>query len=129
MGLKAGALLWNRQRITLTAGTNNIDTGLTQVGRGFENMSKGEPPLGTSSAPPGPVPGTLPASRIQVIPMAPTAAWALVTHGEPFVNPATNTIWVSFSNGNETPVEINVLLWDPHSIVGPGEADTYIAAD
>lgn len=125
MGLKAGALLWNRQRISLESGVNNIDTGLTQIGRGFENMSKAEPPLGASSAPPGPAPGTLPASRIQVIPLSPVTPWADVTHGEPFVNPATNTIWVSFNNSGEDDIEVNVLFWDPHSMVGPGDADTY----
>jgi len=132
VGLKAGVLLWNRQRITLPNGFTTINTGLTQVSKAFGNMSLNEPPLGVSIAPPGPPDGTLPASRVHVIPEAPLAAWAAITHGEPFVDPATGTVKVTFNNataGSPPPsVEINVLFWDPHSMVGPGEADTYNAA-
>ncbi len=126
MSTKAGALLWNRQRITLAGGLTAFDTGLAQIGKAFGDMSLNEPPLGATSAPPGPPDGTLPASRIMVIPEAPTAAWASVTHGEPYRNPATNTMWVTFSNdGGST--TINVLFWNPHSSMGPGDADTYNA--
>lgn len=125
MGTKAGALLWNRQRLTLNAGVTPVDTGLAEVGKAFGNMSLNEPPLGVSSAPPGPPDGTTPASRVQVIPQAPTAAWADITHGEPYVNPATGTVWVTFVNAGKTPATINVFFWDPHSLVGPGDADTY----
>jgi len=129
MGLKAGALLWNRRRLTLPAGLDtNIDTGLTQPNRSFESYSPGEPPLGVVAAAP-PAPGTPPASRIQVVPMSPMANWALVTHGEPYLDTDTNTIHVLFTNGGQTPVNINVLFWDPHSMVGPGEADTYSPGD
>jgi hypothetical protein len=125
MGTKAGALLWNRQRITLPAGDTTIDTGLAQVNKGFADMSPGEPPLGVTIAPPGPPDGTTPASRVQVIPQAPLGPWNSITHGEPFVDPATGTVKVTFVNGGRAPEEINVLFWDPHSIVGPGEAETY----
>lgn len=130
MGLKAGALLWHRMRITLPAATTlapstlNVDTGLTQPNRSFESYSPGEPPLGVVAAVPPPD-GTPPASRIQVIPMAPLAAWTLVTHGEPYLDTDTDTIHVLFTNSGPTPIEINALFWDPHSMVGPGEANTY----
>jgi hypothetical protein len=130
MGLKAGALLWNRQRITLAPGFSSIDTGLTQLNRSFSDMSPNEPTLGVAAAPPGPADGSLPASRVQVIPMSPLASWGAVTHGEPFVNPATGTVWVTFNNLTiigEQPasVDINALFWDPHSMVGPGQAVPY----
>lgn len=128
MGLKAGALLWNRQRLTLENGFTTVDTGLTQVNQAFGNMSPNEPPLGVTSAPPGPADGTLPASRVHVIPQSPRNSWATISHGEPFVDPVTRTVKVTFSNTLEGPVTINVLFWDPHSMVGPGEADTYNAA-
>lgn len=127
MGLKAGALLWNRMAITLNQGFTSIDTGLRQPNKSFPGYSPNEPPLGVEAAPPGPPDGTLPASRIQVIPMSPTSPWTDITHGEPFVNPATGTVWVTFSNANKTPAFVNVLFWDPHSILGPGQADTYNA--
>jgi hypothetical protein len=125
MGLKTGALLWNRQNLVLPIGFTSINTGLRQVNKGFPDMSPNEPPLGVMSAPPGPPDGTPPASRVQVIPMAPLGIWVAVTHGEPFVNPATDTVWVTFNNAGQTPAEINVLFWDPHSMVGPGLAMTY----
>jgi hypothetical protein len=127
MGTKAGTLLWNRQRLTLAAGLTSIDTGLAQVDKAFGSMSLNEPPLGVTIAPPGPPDGTGPASRVMVIPQAPIGTWTDITHGEPYVNPATNTIWVTFSNAGKTPATINVLFWDPHSLVGPGDADTYNA--
>jgi hypothetical protein len=125
MGTKAGALLWNRQRITLAAGLTPVDTGLSQVDKAFGNMSLNEPPMGVTIAPPGPPDGTGPASRIMVIPQAPTSAWTDITHGEPYLNPATGTIFVTFNNAGKTPATVNVLFWDPHSLVGPGDADTY----
>lgn len=108
MSKKAGNLLWSRQHLTLAQGTTEIDTGLTQVQRGFGNMSPNEPNL---------------ASRVQVIMLAPTAGWGGVSHGEPFVDPATGTVKVAFTASN--PVTLNVLFWDPHSVAGPGDADPY----
>jgi len=125
MGQKAGVLLWNRQHITLPFGITPVDTGLKQVSTSFAGMSLGEPSFGVEIAPPGPPDGTGPASRVQVIPMAPLGPWSLVTHGEPYLNPATGTVWVTFNNQDEGSVTINVLFWDPHSMVGPGDADLY----
>jgi hypothetical protein len=126
MSTKAGTLLWNRQRFALPAGLDTvIDTGLTQVNKSFASMSLNEPPLGVTTAPPGPPDGTTPASRVQVIPQAPLGSWASITHGEPFLDPATGTVKVLFSNNGQQNATVNALFWDPHSMVGPGEADTY----
>jgi hypothetical protein len=125
MSKKAAALLWNRMRFTVLDGVIDIDTGLTQPNRSFPDYSPGEPPLGTSGVA-TPAPGALPPSRIMVIPLAPLSAWQGVTHGEPYYNTTTGTIHVQFSNGVTT--EVNGLFWDPHSLVGPGDADTYNAA-
>lgn len=120
MGLKAGALLWNRMRLTIPAATNgggpgilDVDTGITQVNKSFADMSEGEPSFDDPS-------------RIQVMPLAPISEWNTgLTHGEPFLDPATGTIHVVFSNPVLNPATINVLFWNPHSLIGPGEADTY----
>jgi len=136
MGRKAGALLWRRMRIQIPGastmgppGVNSVDTGLMQPNKSFADYSPNEPPLGVTVAPPGPADGTPPASRIEVIPMSPIPAWTTVTHGEPFVNPATGTIWVTFTNTGSPDQTINVFFWDPHSMVGPGQADTYRASN
>jgi hypothetical protein len=122
---KAGNLLWNRRRISVGAGnTTAFDTGLRQTNMGFEASSSGEPPIAIPGAVP-PLPGTTPGSRVQVIPMAPLDAWADITHSEPYLNPATNTVWVDFSSDDEVTVNLNVLFWDPHTGVGPGQADPY----
>ena len=117
MSLKAGALLWNRMQVTIPAatvervGTFEVNTGLTQVNRNFADQSPQEPDL---------------EERIQVIPMAPIGEWSLITHGEPFFDPATNTIHVLFTNTDMLLSHtINVLFWDPHTLVGPGQADPY----
>lgn len=112
MSKKSGQLLWNRQHVNLPAGPFTLDTGLTQLNRAWANSSADEPGFD------GP-------SRIQVIPMAPLAAWADVTHGEPTFNPATQTVRVTFFNASEGPTTLNVLFWDPATVVGPGEADLY----
>jgi hypothetical protein len=134
MSTKAGQLLWNRKRIILDAPEVIIDTGLTQVNQAFDSSSTGEPNLGIVIAPPGPADGAGPASRIQVIPLCaistPSSAfsWEDVTHGEPFVDPATGTVKVAFQNRSEDSFVIktlNVLFWDPHTAIGPGQADTY----
>jgi hypothetical protein len=124
MGKKAGALLWNRMRLTLANGLTDVDTGLTQLNKSFDSESVGEPPLGVNDTA-APAPGTLPASRIQVVPMAPTALWVDISHSEPYFNTTTGTIHVEFSNSGKTPAGINVLFWDPHSMIGPGDADPY----
>jgi hypothetical protein len=138
MGVKAGTLLWNRRHVTVPMRTNNgpflVNTGLRQPTHGFADYSPGEPSLGSFASVAStlvplvpPVPPILPvvASRVQVVPMAPLSEWTLITHKEPFVDPRTGEVWVEFSNGGKEDAEINVFFWDPHSMVGPGSADTY----
>lgn len=128
MGLKSGSFLWNRVRIPNIPANSvafNVDTQLKQPNRGFSDYSPNEPTLGLVTAPPGPF-GTGPVSRIEVMMLAPTGKWGSVTHSEPFLNPATDTIWVTFFNSLITPVvDLNVLFWDPHAIFGPGQAVHY----
>jgi hypothetical protein len=119
MSTKAGTLLWNRIHVTFPPDTNSvtIDTGIRQVNKSFPAMSPGEPSLADPT-------------RIQVIPLAPTAEWSGMGMSEPVVNPATGTIEITFGGGliPEPPFQrgpLNVLVWDPHSIVGPGDADIY----
>lgn len=135
MSLKAGSFLWRRMRLTLDAGTTlgpstvSVNTGLRQPNLDFPTYSVGEPSLGTGGVAP-PADGTPPASRIQVVPLGPTmTGWASVAHSEPYLNTTTNTINVTFTNAAFTEVTINVLFWDPHSIIGPGAADTYFEED
>lgn len=125
MSRKAGALLWNRMQIVLAAGTTDIDTGITQVNAAFGD---GQPSLGVRATS-TPAPGALPASRIQVVPLAPTPVWADVTHGEPYFNTTTNTIHVAFTFSGKGGGTINVLFWDPHTLVSPGEAAAYNTPD
>lgn len=124
MSRKAGELLWRRRRLTLASGTTDIDTGLIQQTKDFADQSPDEPPLGVSAAVSPPA-GTLPASRIQVVPMVPLAPWIDIVHGEPYLNTMTNTIHVSFTNNSKTPTDVNVFFWDPHTLLGPGQANTY----
>jgi hypothetical protein len=121
MGKKKGALLWNRQAITLPPGdTDEHDTGLAQPNTGFGDYSPNEPSLEPSLGPAGPI-----GSRIQVVPLAPLGPWATVVgHSEPYVND-DGKIVVDFHNSYQTEVSINVLFWDPHSMIGPGDADRY----
>jgi hypothetical protein len=92
-------------------GTRDVDTGLTQV-----NQALSDPPLGDGIV----------ASRVQVIPLAPVDGWLGLTHGQPYLDPITNTVHVVFAIGGQRPdTTINVLFWDPHTIIGPGEADPY----
>ena len=116
-----GNLLWNRRRLTIPADPNgiNIDTGITQVNRAFQ-----DPTLGAEQATPPPI-GTGPASRVMVQVLPPTDAWAGLLIGEPYFDTDTNTVHVVFTNLNEQAAEINVLFWDPSTLCGPGQADTY----
>lgn len=130
MSKTAGQLLWRRIRIesipVSVEGGTDIDTGLTQVNKSFDASSVDEPPLGVTSLS-APIPGTLPASRVHVIPLAPLDKWFGITHSEPYFNPATGTVHVTFFNQGErgTVSNLNVLFWDPHTSIGPGQADTY----
>lgn len=141
MSTNAGQLLVVRQRLTLPAfddqvvgsGVLDVDTGLCQENRSYGNDSVGEPPDGASGNQDGGLGPIVPpdpsiASRVQVIPEMPTAAWATVTHGEPYFNTVTKTVHVVFTNSDPGSVEINVCFWMPHSLAGPCECDTYPAA-
>jgi hypothetical protein len=144
MSIKAGTLLWRRMRLTIAPFTTLlVDTGIRQVNKPFSSMSLDEPimgvvpPLlaipefiddsGTLAITALPVlPGSLPTSRIMVIPLPPIAPWVQVAiPTEPFFNPNTGTVNIVLANGGLLPVQLNLLVWDPHSIVGPGQADVY----
>jgi hypothetical protein len=63
-----------------------------------------------------------------VIPLAPTSKWNNISHSEPWFNTTTKTVWVTFTNAGEvTLTNLNALFWDPSTLVGPGQADTYNA--
>jgi hypothetical protein len=111
----------------LSSGTTDIDTGLTQLNKTFADQSPNEPTLGVTATS-APSLGVPPPSRVRVVPLAPTNAWAVVTHGEPYFDPTTETVHVEFANAGSS-IEVNVLFWDPHTIVGPGQADTYNHCD
>jgi hypothetical protein len=119
MTKRGGQLLWNRMHLTLPAGVTEVDTGLCQPSLAFEH---GEPIL-DGEDPSIPIPAGI-ASRVMVHPMMPTINWAYITHAEPYVSATTGTVWVSFFN-SEAETTINVLFWDPHLLVSPGDADTY----
>ena len=138
-GTKSPALGWNHIRLTIQPlATMSIDTGI-----GGKNLVEGEPPLGITppdtasgpfTSPTGggdtsqlvPAPGTLPASRLMLIPLLPVNNWLSISMPtEPLWNTTTQTAWITLVNTNELlALEINLLAWDPlqHS---PGKADTY----
>lgn len=126
-------LHWRRMRISINAATLEVDTGLTLASyeRAFRRSSATEPQFDTDGAI---------GSRIQVIPLAPLNAWlggfvgggTAISHGEPFLDATTGTIHVVFTAGRTAgaegvvvPATFNVLFWNPHSLSGPGAADTY----
>lgn len=120
MALQAGQLLISRQRLTLADGITSVDTGLSQVNLGVTPPLDGQNVTATTAAI---------ASRVQVQPLAPTAAWTTgnIHHDEPYLDPTTNTVWVDFWVETGTgPQTINVLFWDPHSMISPMTADAYI---
>ena len=130
MSKRAGALNWRRMVVEVPnqIGGVDVDTGLTLPAqeRAFLANSENEPRFDLDG---------VVGSRIQVIPLAPLTEWFAtnpVTHGEPFLDPATDTIHVHFyprSTGGEQGVVVastlNVLFWNPHSSIGPGMAEPY----
>lgn len=126
MSKVAGQLLWSRRQITLVSGSgapNIIDTGICQKSLAFGTdpvLNGVEPSMGDQDGTP---------SRVQVIPLAPLTGgmtpgrWDNVSHSEPYV--LNGTVHVHFTVSSELGTTINVLFWDPHSILGPGEAETY----
>ncbi|MGH7177179.1 MAG: hypothetical protein ACREJC_07360 [Tepidisphaeraceae bacterium] len=123
MSANAGNLLWNRRRINLLLGANDIDTGIKATNQNWDANSVDEPPLGVIAAI-APGDGTPPASRVQVIPMAPMTGWVGVTVGEPWLSTVTGTVHVTLTAA--APLNnVNVLFWCPATIAGPGLAATY----
>lgn len=142
-GAKTPALAWNHLRLTIQPlATVLIDTG---IGGDGQNLVDGEPPLGVTppdtasdpfTSPTGggttsqlvPAPGTLPASRLMLIPLLPVSNWlSLSMPTEPLWNTTTQTAWITLVNTSDLlPLEINLLALDPlrHS---PGKADTYVS--
>lgn len=134
---------WNRLRLTIPPLTTvRIDTGV-----GGKNLVKGALPLGASIPevnqpalpnPTGqsgtsllnPLPGTLPASRLMVLPMMPISPWIDVTMPtEPSWSARTQTAWITLANTNEAlALEINLLVWDPLR-ASPGNAATYTSGE
>jgi len=116
MSAKNGQLLISRQQITLVAGANVIDTGLRQVNQAFGASSVGEPDL---------------AERTMVIPLpgssTATGNWSLVRVANPTIGP-NGTVLVTLTWLGEAGSAIyNVLFWAPHTLVGPVDAEPYIA--
>jgi hypothetical protein len=120
MSTNAGQLLWNRQMVSIVASVvKDVDTGIAQTNRGLVDPILGVP--GTHTSPPAG--GTMPASRVMVIPLVPVDQWVGVTHTEPYIDPVTNTVHVQFSCASDA--LINVWFWDPHTAIGPGAAMSY----
>ncbi len=109
MAVQAGQLLINRRRLSLSAGANVIDTGLRQTNLNFDP----DPPLGGSVSV---------ASRVMVVPLPPTNAWAGVSISEPVLG-AGGTVEVTFNAPD--PVVLNVMFWDPHTFICPMNAEPY----
>lgn len=131
MSTNAGQLLVHRMHIALSPDllANDIDTGLCQENRSYENDSVNEPvdgAPGNANSFLGPVVAPDPSvpSRVMVIPQAPYGDWAGITHGEPYFNTITKTVHVVFITP-QAPIELNVLFWMPHSLAGPIQADLY----
>lgn len=123
MSRKAGQLLWNRVHFSVPHDSGVIvSTGLRQVNNNYEAQSINEPPMGGIE--PGPTAGL--ASRVQVIPMMPLENWIYIAHEEPYID-ANGYVFVLFTNSSGQTVTLNALFWAPHTVVGPGDADTYNA--
>jgi hypothetical protein len=133
MSINAGQLLWSRLQFDVAASevASSVNTGLIQNNLGFASSSADEPTLGVTEVDPGPVIGdaTDTPSRIQVIPLMPVAAWANVFHSEPYVDPVTNAVHVTFYNTTGSVVTVNCLFVNPHTLIGPGEAVAYNPTD
>jgi hypothetical protein len=103
MAFASGALLLNRVQLTLENGVTDVDTGLTEVSLAVSPIL---------------------AARVMVLPMAPTPNWEFITHANPTFSAITSTVHVAFTNSSST-ITLNVFFWDPHTIVGPVDADSY----
>ncbi len=122
MGKRGGQLNWNRRRLTLQSGDNDVDTAICWPNLGF---NVGQPPL--DGVDPGNPPGSLGiASRVHVIFCLPTTILGQLLNGEPYFDPSTKTVHVNINNSG-APGMANILFWAPHTDASPGMADTYLA--
>lgn len=112
MALQAGQLLIRRMQLALAPGATDVDTGLVQANLGVNP----DPPVGGVDG--------VTASRVMVDVLPPWPAWANLTVSEPVLDPVTKTVHVIFTNAGGT-AHINVLFWDPHTLMGPVDADVY----
>jgi hypothetical protein len=135
-------LFWNRINLMIPPFTTVlVNTGIRQSERECLNPFIGLIPIetGETDIPPFndetgvqaistlPVlPGSLPASRVMVIPMPPIAPWVQVAiPTEPFWDPQTKSVIITLANTGPTLVPLNVLVWNPSYFNGPGEAVPY----
>jgi hypothetical protein len=99
----AGQKLWNRKHITLKAGeTTAVPHGLRQVRRNIDPTFK---------------------QAVQIIPLPPLANWVGIELG---AQPDDEYVYLVNNAGTGNDVEVDVLFWEPHTVVGPGDADDYI---
>ena len=111
MAKRGGQLNWNRMRLVLQGGHNDVDTGICWPNKGFNH---GQPVLSGGVGTP---------SRLMVIPLLPLMT-TLEIVGEPFVDPVTKTLHVIINNvGN--PGTTNILFWTPSAFESPGMAAEY----
>jgi hypothetical protein len=135
-------LFWNRINIVIPPFTTVlINTGIRQSERECLDPFIGAIPtiLGETNIPPFPdqtgvqeisvlplLPGTLPASRIMVIPLPPIQPWTLIAiPTEPFWDPQTKSVIVTLANTAIGPLQVNMLVWNPSYFNGPGRAVPY----
>lgn len=134
MSAQAGNLHIVRQRVALTADATptNIDTGIAVASQAYDKTGSPsdpvDPPLGIHQAS-APAAGATPASRLQVIPLPPMAAWTGVTIGEPYFDTDTNTVHVELTSNVEGGSTVNVLFWAPHTCCGPIKVAAYNPAE
>jgi hypothetical protein len=107
MPIRSGQRLWNRKHLVLEVGENIVPHGLTQLRRNIDPQF---------------------APAVQIIPLPPLDAWAGVQLG---AQPdSENVMFIVPDTGGKTgkpeQVELDVLFWEPHTVVGPGDADEYI---
>lgn len=120
MSKRSGTLLWRRMQfgsLFLDGLEHDIDTGLTQVGQA---LGPDEPPIDGNIGP----------SRIMVLVLQqfiPTANIQLKR--QPFIDPVTNTVHVLLQNTGDPTQGVSILFWDPHTLIGPGQADPYAIPD
>jgi len=99
MPIVAGQRLWNRQQINVPVGATDIPHGLQQ-----QNLA---------------IDPSVPAS-IMVVPLPPIGNWTNISIGEP------GAVNVPFFNSGGGGVDLNVLFWLPHTVLGAGDSVPYL---